>query len=116
MRSSAASKRYLQAPSCAYFAKQMPRWPKEEVLAALELQRAAGAITPQNYAKYRADIAAERQAMAAALIETEGHATQAAANLRTAQEQGQTGLEWHINATSELAREASSARSSISLL
>ena len=89
---------------------------QEEVLAALELQRAAGAITPQNYAKYRADIAAERQAMAAALIETEGHATQAAANLRTAQEQGQTGLEWHINATSELAREASSARSSISLL
>lgn len=89
---------------------------QEQALAALELQRATGAITPQDYASARASIAAERQAMAAALIETEGHANLAEANLRAAQAEGQTGLDWHIGATSKLAREASSARSSISLL
>lgn len=89
---------------------------QEAALANLDVQRATGAITPQEYAQVRASIAAERQAMAAALIETEGHAQQATANLRAAQNEGQTGLDWHIGATSKLAREASSARSSISLL
>lgn len=89
---------------------------QEEALATLELQRASGAITPKDYANARAEIAAERQAMAAALIETESHANQATQNLRAAQTEGQTGLDWHIGATSKLAKEASSARSSISLL
>jgi hypothetical protein len=89
---------------------------QEDVLTSLELHRATGAISAQDYANARASIAAERQALAAALIETEGHARQATSNLRAAQSLGQTGLEWHIGATSKLAIEASSARSSISLL
>lgn len=89
---------------------------QEQILAQLDLQRASGAIDASEYASGRAAIAAERRAMAAELIKTQGHAEQAAANLRVAQQQGQSGLEWHISATSKLAREASSARSNISLL
>lgn len=89
---------------------------QEEMLAQLEMQRATGAIDPARYSSARASVTAEREAIAASLIQTEQNAKQAAANLRTAQQQGQTGLDWHISATSKLADEAQSARSSISLL
>lgn len=88
----------------------------EESLAQLELLYATGEISPKKYARSRADIAAERQAMAAALIQTERHAEEATQNLLAAQSQGQTDLHWHIGATKKLAAEASSARSRISLL
>ena len=89
---------------------------QEEMLAQLDMQRATGAMAPNEYNSARASIAAERKAIAASLIQTENNAKQAAANLQVAQSQGQTGLDWHISATSKLANEAHSARSSISLL
>lgn len=89
---------------------------QEELLSRLDLERATGALSPEKYATARALIAQERRALAAALIETESHANQATANLRKAQSEGQTGLDWHIGATSKLAIDAHSARSSISLL
>ncbi len=89
---------------------------QEEMLAHLEMQRATGAMDPATYSRARASIAAERRAIAASLIQTEKNAKQAAENLQVAKLQGQTGLDWHISASSKLANEAHSARSSISLL
>lgn len=89
---------------------------QEQMLAHLEMQRATGAMDAATYARARASIAAEREAIAMSLIQTEKNAKQAVANLQTAQRQGQAGLDWHISATSKLANEAHSARSSISLL
>lgn len=89
---------------------------QEEMLAQLDMQRATGAMDPATYARARNTIASERKAIAASLIQTEKNAKQAVVNLQTAQSQGQAGLDWHISATSKLANEAHSARSSISLL
>lgn len=89
---------------------------QEEMLSHLEMQRATGAIDAISYDKARAKITSERKAIATSLIQTEENAKQAAANLQIAKQQGQTGLDWHISATSKLANEAHSARSSISLL
>lgn len=89
---------------------------QEASLVQLDLQRATGHLTPKAYARAHAGIMAERQALAVALLKTESHANQATTNLRAAQSQGQTGLDWHIANTAKLAREASSARSSIKLL
>ena len=89
---------------------------QEEMLAQLDMQRTTGAMDPATYAHARNTIASERKAIAASLIQTEKNAKQAVANLQTAQSQGQAGLDWHISATSKLANEAHSARSSITLL
>lgn len=89
---------------------------QKEALSQLELHRATGAIDAIAYREGRAAIMAERQALADALLQTQSHADQARANLLAARAEGQTGLDWHIGATRNLAREASSARSSISLL
>lgn len=89
---------------------------QDAALSHLDVQRATGAIDTASYAKARAAIATERQSIAAALIETQSNATQAANNLRAAKNKGQSGLDWHIGAASKLSEEASSARSSISLL
>lgn len=89
---------------------------QDEVLARNDLQRAAGSISAAEHARIRAEIKAERSAIAAALIETETNASTAAQNLRVARDEGQGGLDWHISAAEALARDASSARSDISLL
>lgn len=89
---------------------------QEEALASLDMQRATGAVSATRYAQARAAIAAERQSIAAALIETQSNATLAATNLKAARNKGQSGLDWHIGASDNLAAQASSARSSISLL
>ena len=89
---------------------------QQEALARLDLQRASGRINNQQHADARASIQAERSAIAAALIETENNASRAAANLRVARGEGQSGLDWHISAAEQLARNAVSARSDISLL
>ena len=89
---------------------------QEAALSDLEVQRATGAIDAATYTAARAGIAAERRALAGALIYTENNAKKASANLQAAQRAGQSGLNWHISATSKLSTEASSARSSISLL
>ncbi|KEJ87913.1 hypothetical protein [Sulfitobacter donghicola] len=89
---------------------------QEEALARIDLQRASGQLSAKAYAQSHASIMAERQSIAAALLATERNANHAAANMRNAQNQGQTGLDWHISNADKLAREASSARSSINLL
>ena len=89
---------------------------QEAALSDLEMQRATGAIDAATYTAARAGIAAERRALAGALIDTENNAKKASANLQAAQRAGQSGLDWHISATSKLSTEASSARSSILLL
>lgn len=89
---------------------------QEVALARIDLQRASGKLSAKAYAQSHASIMTERQALATALLTTEHHANQATANLRNAQNQGQTGLDWHISNTAKLARDASSARSSINLL
>ncbi len=89
---------------------------QEQMLSQLEMQRATGAIDQNTYVSGRTAIAIERQALAQSLTQTETHAAQAAANLAAAKSEGQTGLDWHIAATSKLKAEAESARSSISLL
>ncbi|MEQ6201940.1 hypothetical protein ABMC88_02690 [Sulfitobacter sp. HNIBRBA2951] len=89
---------------------------QDEALSRLDMQRATGQVDNAAYAKAHASIAAERQAIASALIETQRHAQQAASNLRAAKSKGQSGLDWHIGASDRLARQASSARSGISLL
>lgn len=58
----------------------------------------------------------ERAALADALSLSAAAALKASANLKTAAARGHTGLDWHIAATSQLARETTSARSTISLL
>ena len=89
---------------------------QDAALARIDLQRATGAMDQRDYLTARAAITSERQALASALLETENHAHLAAANLRRAKSDGQAGLDWHISASEHLAREAVSARSSISLL
>lgn len=88
----------------------------EDALSQLDLLRATGQMDARAYAAARASIADEREAIALALIETQSNASQAEANLRAAKDKGQSGLDWHIGAASKLSREASSARSSITLL
>lgn len=88
----------------------------EDALTRLDVQRATGQIDTRAYTAARTAIATEREAIALALIETQSNATQAENNLRAAKDKGQSGLDWHIGAASKLSKEASSARSSISLL
>lgn len=85
-------------------------------LDALALAQAAGTVSQTQYNERTTQIAADRAALAEALTLSAGQAELAAQNLRDAAAQGQTGLEWHISATSQLARETTSARSSIKLL
>ena len=85
-------------------------------LDALALAQAGGTMSSEAYEKRKAQIAADRAALAEALSLSATQAQLAEQNLRAAAEQGQTGLEWHISATSQLARETVSARSTISLL
>ena len=89
---------------------------QDEALSLLEVRRATGQMDAESYAKGRASIIRERQAIANALIQTQSNATQAASNLRAAKSKGQSGLDWHIGAADRLANQASSARAAISLL
>jgi hypothetical protein len=85
-------------------------------LDALAIALAGGTISQKKHDARKAQIAADRAALAHALTLSASQSQLAEQNLRTAAEQGQTGLDWHISATSQLARESISARSSISLL
>jgi len=85
-------------------------------LDALAIAIAAGTISQTQHDKRIAQIAADRAALAEALTLSATQAELATQNLRDAAAQGQTGLEWHISAASQLARETTSARSSITLL
>lgn len=85
-------------------------------LAALNQQMAQGQITEAEFAHRFEVIKANRAQLAEALSLSAAQANEAHRNLQSAASQGQTGLDWHLHATKKLAREATSARSAISLL
>lgn len=85
-------------------------------LDALAIAVAAGTITQVQHDSRKAQIRADRAALAEALTLSASQSKLAEDNLRVAARQGQTGLDWHISATSQLTRETVSARSSITLL
>ncbi|MEP5155167.1 hypothetical protein [Planktotalea sp.] len=85
-------------------------------LATLNHQMASGQITEKQFSKRFEVIKANRAQLAEALSLSATQANVAHRNLQNAKAQGQTGLDWHLSATQSLAREATSARSAISLL
>ncbi|MGC1497696.1 MAG: hypothetical protein WA790_17965 [Sulfitobacter sp.] len=85
-------------------------------LKRLKAGLANGTVSQEGYDKSVADIRDNRAQLAEALTLTASQARTATTNLESAATQGQTGLEWHIMATSKLERDTVSARSSIGLL
>lgn len=85
-------------------------------LALLNRQMTAGKITEAQYAKRFEVIKANREQLAHALSLSAAQANEAHKNLQDARAKGQSGLDWHLHATKSLARDATSARSAISLL
>lgn len=82
----------------------------------LTLALASNQITKGQHDTRMNAIRSERAALAEALSLTASQAKQASANLKTASANGHSGLDWHISATDQLARESISARASITLL
>ena len=82
----------------------------------LEMRRDAGAVTPQEYNERVNAILGSRARLTEALTLTIAQVEQAQSNIEGAASQGQSGLDWHLSATAQLAREANSARSMISPL
>ncbi|MFK7835186.1 MAG: hypothetical protein AB8B60_03100 [Sulfitobacter sp.] len=85
-------------------------------LNRLTLSFAANQITAEAHDRQIDAIRAERRALADALSLSAAQAKVASANLREATSKGHHGLEWHISASDQLAREALSARADITLL
>lgn len=83
---------------------------------SLSMALAANQINAQTHDQRIAAIRNQRAQLAQTLMMTTQQARLASANLQTAAAGGHTGLEWHISATDQLARETLSARSTISLL
>lgn len=75
-----------------------------------------GEITEDVFAANADQIRKDRGELVQALALSEAQARSAHENLKAAASQGQTGLDWHINATQHLADDVVSARSSINLL
>lgn len=84
-------------------------------LAALARQRDRGEISQATYQARLDAVRADRRALTEALSLTAAQANLATANLETAASRGQTGLDWHLSATKQLARNVESARSQITL-
>ena len=85
-------------------------------LARLKQQKAANALSQEEYdARFNA-IRDARAALAAALSESADKARVSADNLGTAASQGQSGLMWHIGEAKRLEDESMSTRSQITLL
>jgi uncharacterized protein YcfJ len=85
-------------------------------IATLNTQMAGGEITSTQFAHRFEVIKANRVQLAEALSLSATQANEAHRNLQVAQSEGQTGLDWHLSATKNLARDVLSARSAISLL
>ena len=85
-------------------------------LTDLEMRRELSVISRSEYKKGVSAITDSRTRIAESLTLTVAQAEQANFNLQKAGEQGQDGLDWHLSATAQLAREADSARSLISPL
>lgn len=89
---------------------------QEAEMMQLSLSFAAGDISKSAHEQQLLAIRSQRAALAEALSLTAAEARQAAANLKDASARGHTGLDWHIAATEQLARDTLSARSNIKLL
>ena len=85
-------------------------------LADLDMRRELGVVSRSEYKKAVSAITDSRARIAESLTLTVAQAEQANFNLQKAGQQGQDGLDWHLSATAQLAREADSARSLISPL
>lgn len=89
---------------------------QEIELADLRNQRDAGQVSAAAYNAHVATIKRDRAELAHALTLSFKQAKAATAHLQEAAAKGQTGLEWHMSATSQLTRDIESARSQITLL
>lgn len=85
-------------------------------LNKLSLSLAAGQISKETHDQRVKAIRDDRAKLAAALLNTAQQSQKAATNLRAAAQSGHRGLDWHIGATDQLARDSLSSRSSITLL
>lgn len=85
-------------------------------LSDMKMRRDVGALSQTEYEQGVFTISQSRARIAHALTLTEEQAKQANFNMQNVGEQGQDGLDWHLSATAQLAREANSARSMISPL
>lgn len=85
-------------------------------LLALSDAHLMGQLSSAEYTAGIARIRADRANLAEALSLSAAEARRASDNLRQAQAQGQTGLEWHIGAIEQLESATVSVRSDITLL
>lgn len=85
-------------------------------LADLTLRRDAGALTEAEFDAQVEAIRLSRAHLATTLTETARNAETTQTQLEEAADRGQTGLDWHMHSVGAIAREATSARSTISLL
>lgn len=85
-------------------------------LAGLNANLQNGQITEAQFAHRFEVIKANRAQLVQALSLSAAQANQAHRNLQAAKAKGQTGLDWHLIATKNLAQQATSSRSAISLL
>ncbi|QUJ75974.1 hypothetical protein KDD17_13715 [Sulfitobacter albidus] len=86
---------------------------QEERMTTAALRFAAGEITQSRHDRIRRQILSERAALAEALTISAADARRASANLSEAASRGQSGLDWHIDATGRLADDIASSRSMI---
>ena len=89
---------------------------QNEELEVLSFNRDMGTLSQEAYEKRYSEIQASRTALAESLSLSASQANLATNNLENAATRSQTGLEWHFGATKQIAEQAESARSSISLL
>jgi hypothetical protein len=89
---------------------------QDRELDALSLKRDMGTLSQADYEKRYSEIKSSRADLAQSLTLSSKQANLAGDNLEHAASQGQTGLEWHFGAAQNIAEQAESARSSISLL
>lgn len=89
---------------------------QDDEVKTLKDLKASGSIDTKVYQMRLAAIRENRAKLAQALLLSSQQASTAKDNLHEAASQGQSGLEWHINAIDRMERETLSARSLISLL
>ena len=85
-------------------------------LTDLNARRDAGVVSVSAFNAEVAAINQIRTRLDAARALTATQAEQANFNIQTASQRGQAGLDWHLSATAELAREAEIARAQLGLL
>lgn len=110
VRDAGAKMELMQSDLPALLAAQ-----KAEV-AALDAGLADGSVTIEEHAARLSEMRDTRKQLAEALSLTAAQASQAHAALKSAEDQGQTGLAWYLLRIQNLEKKAVSARGTISLL